>query len=683
MPETAARIELIAANGTTSVALKLVAVEREVGDRVVAESKMFESLSASDADSPLADWLEPQIQETWIGGAGVHYNAAPGCVTRIGGRADGKDIGYVMPGPLENGASLPGPNNSDSEIVAIEEYGGNTYFAQRGAFVANEARVMRTSSIGTPSLSDVLTLGANDQMTDLMVFDNGSWAGTKWLWASSNEIGVGGRLSYYDGATWTSTASGNFGANQRSWLAKQFWVTGGVGSWRMIAGNGNNRVSYTVPFGNPAVAADWVEGVDIETAGAIRRPATAVQAIFMPSIDGLFYLDEQGVSHNLTSYVERMQHPYNGFAAYYLDGYVYYSLGQGIDRVYVGEQGILQELPGQCVPGAFTASEHEFGGWCTAMTGDQGWLVAAFFNPLSQRASIWWGKDRKYFPGVDTANPLVWHGPEIVSNTNQFVTAMRTVADLTNNVLRLWVAATPYGAGAIGTSTPSATWFTLPMVGQPLSELMTSSTYRFATGSSTGNWQPYNRLLSMPYTWGDKNSKKIIHELAAGNRGVSAADGATLRVFQRADPTPGSTNWGSGVDITTPVTQTIEPTTTTSGYKLEYRVDFFATNGAASPPKVGVLDAVRWTAWRVAPAFPVLTITVEYPEHDSQWSPEQIKAYLEELTESTRTTMRLPNDKRYRVKLRQVLDSERILDGGESYQEKIRSKIQIALLGAA
>lgn len=678
MPTSAARIELTAANGTTIVPLKLVAVEREEDGRVVAEHQMAEALSASDADSPLADWLEPEIQETWIGGCGPAYNAAPGCITWIGDEKGG----YVMPGPLENGISIAGANNTNTPIRAIETFGGSgTLFAlQEGTAVANTPRILRESPALT--FGEVYTVpAANNTLNDLLVFDNGAWGGVKHLWASGNDA-TGGRLySSVSGAagTWAATASGVFGANRRDWLAKQFWTTGGVGAWRMVAGNGGNRISYTTPFSDPALAASWVEGVSIETSGTIRRPAVARQALWIPSQDGLFWLDEQGNTHNLMS--DLPYHPWNGYATLYHDGWVYMGVGQGLTRVWVADGPQLQELPGNCTPGAYTAAEHEFGGFCTALASDQGWVVAAFFNPNTLRAAIWWGKDRRHFPGVETGNPMVWHGPAIVSNNNQWVTKMRPRWDHLNNALRLWVGSIPYDATAtnfIG-GAPAWTWFSLPVSGQPLSDMLTSGAFKFATGSTTGNWMPYNRLYSRSSTWGDKNSKKILHQFAAGNRGVSAADQATIRIFQRADPLPGSTTWGAGVDITTGVTQTIEPSATTSGHKLEWRADFFAVNGAASPPKVGLLDAVRWTAWRVAPAFRVLTLTVEYPTEDG-WDPEQIKTYLKDLTESTRTTLRMPNDRRYTVKLRQVLDSTETLAPDSQYGKVIQTRVQLAVL---
>lgn len=695
-------IELTAADGVTIIPLMLVkvtptkAASTDTTDTTTTNTttakgekpySLEQALSASNADSPLAEWLEPQIQETWIGGAGggkVGYAQAPGVDTRFDG--------YAFPGPAANPVTIVTANNSDSRIVAIKQYGAAVFFAQEGTSTANTPRVMRAAT-GSASLADSLggasafPVAANNSLTDLLVFDNG--LGSKYLWASGND-GTGGRLHYFDGSTWTSTASGTFGSNRRDWLAKVFWKTlDGNAGWRMIAGNGNNKISYTRANADPSLAASWVEGVLIETAGRIWKAATARRHAYFPGQDGLFDMDETGDTPNLAPYLEKQIHGFNGYASLYHDGYIYMSTGMGMERIYVGDGGLIQEGNDQCGPGAFTEAEHEYGGFVTNISLDQNWIVSSVFNPNTLRTGIWWSRDRKHYPGVETANPLIHHGPIITSTGNQFVTTTEIVTDLTTNVMQLWVASIAYSASTLYTGAPTLTYFTLPAMGSPLSDLLTSGNHKFANGAGGGAWQPYSRLYGLPKTWGDKNSKKIIYLNNYGTRGLDVATSTKLTTYGRADPAPGSTAWGTGVDVTTGPVQALTPATTTTGYKLERRVDFFAPNGASTPPKVPVLDAERIDAWRVVPAFPVYTLDVQYGSavsdlyggtDDGAIDDTYITALLEELTRSDRTVMRLPTDSRRSVKLRQVMDVTVVYKGS---RRQVTARLQIADLGAA
>lgn len=671
-------LELTAADGVTPIPLMLVRITDEKG----AEQpyRLKEALSAADADSPLAEWLEPEIQETWIGGCGGGkdgYAQAPGVDTRFDG--------YAFPGPAANPIALPATNNSSSALSAIVQYGSDIWVLQEGGNgVANQQRVMRATS-GTTALADSLLIGTTvDWLTDLMVFDNGS--GTKHLWASGNDT-TGGRLHHWDGTTWTSTASGTFGANRRDWLAKVFWKTpDGKAGWRMIAGNGNTHISYTKPDADPTLAASWIEAVPIETAGMIRKAATARRHAWFPSADGLFDMDEEGTTPNLAPYFERQIHAFNGYASLYHEDWVYLSAAFGMERVWVGDR-LVQESPGQCGPGAFTGAEHEFGGWVSCLSLDQGWIVAAVFNPNTQRTGIWWGRDRKHYPKVDTPNPMVWHGPLIHSTGNQFVTSMQMVTNLYTSQLELWVGSIGYNGSTLFTGLPTLTYFTLPIIGQPLSDLLTGGRHKFADGGAggVGAWQPYSHLHSSPKALGDSNSKKIIYQTQVASRGLNPSTSTRADLYVRADPAPGSIAWGVGVAVTAGPTQAITPTATTAGYQLGYRIDLFSPLGAATPPQIGVLDAVRIDAWRVVPSFPVLDLDVQYGPgasdlyngEEDTFNVERIGALLKGLTESDRTALRMPDDNRYTVKLRQVKNAVTEYVGGK---KRVTATLQAAVL---
>jgi hypothetical protein len=675
-------IELTSVEGTV-FGLSLVAATDERGNDLTRA--LSESLSAAQADSPLADMLEPEIQERFDGGVGVErtgYRQAPGVYTRDG---------YACPAGYATDLVVPSTNNSTTPIVSIAEYGNDLWFAQVGSSSANTARVMRSAG-KTGAVADSLNVGANSGISDLVVADDG--AGTSVLWASGNDAS-GGFMRKWDGSAWSIHASGTFGlANKRNRMKRLFWRTNdNVGAHRIVVISGLNQIAYTVPNADPLLAASWVEGVRIDTAGYLRGLAAARQHVWVGATDNLYDLTADGDSPGLEAYGEELPHPFMGYAVHYHDNYVYHSSGQGLMRVFVGNPGELQELPGQCAPGWFTSAEHEYRGYVTAMCSDQGYLVAAVFNPSTGKTGIFWGKDRRYFPDVETRNPLVWFGPEVVSGSNVFVTAMRPVA--VGDSLRLYIAASGYDAASTNYTNvaPNLAWVSLPIAGSPLDDQIASGSHRFATGQASGStiWQTFSRLHSMPLRWKDTNASKFVHEVSLATRGLDAATTTKLTAYLRADPAVGSTSYSGPQDITTNPSTTYTPTATTAGRILDWRVDFFSPSGNATPPKMGVLEAVRITAIRRVPAFRVLTLTCEagdgvtdlYGGLNEAHHPDDIKTHLVNLTLGGRSTIRTPDGKRWTFFLRQVLDVQEELGTSGPYGKRIVVKIQAAIVGAA
>src|SRR5688572_1599072 len=121
MAQNQADIELTHYDGTV-IPLVVETIRSEQGTPMPRSIRS--ALSAAVADSPIADWLEPYVQETWIGGCGgggaKHgYTQAPGLVTRIGD----SEQGYVFPGPAEfTTTGLDTADNSATAILKIEEY---------------------------------------------------------------------------------------------------------------------------------------------------------------------------------------------------------------------------------------------------------------------------------------------------------------------------------------------------------------------------------------------------------------------------------------------------------------------------------------------------------------------------------------------------------------------------------
>ncbi len=687
-------LELI--DGTTVVPLMIRQILGHYGDfppgdpqiGAPMEKTLSEVLTAATADSPLAEWLEPVIQESWARGAGQDYNAAPGCNTRMG--ITDPPLGHVVPAGAATEVPVTVAGNSSSRVTAIVEYAGDLWFAQQGDGTINTARVMRSPG-GTGTLSADLTLGVNEYIRDLLVADDG--AGNSVLWATSSNVaasptpfgaGLSGRVHKYNSTVgfWVSTVAALFGTNGRNALAKVHWTTSdGLQAWRLVTISRTNTIAYTKPFADPLLAASWVENVRVDTAAGLFSLAAARRHIYIGAGDGLYDLDEQGNTPNLISY-ELPRHDYNGVSSRYQQNYVYMSAGPGIQRIYVGQNGVLQERDGQCAPTWFTGAEHQYGGICTAIAEDQGWLLPAFYNPITHRSSIWYGIDRQAV-NTPSPNPLIWHGPEIVSNQDLRIWAMKATSLGAGGGMRLWIAA-QRGDGVVP---PWVGYVSVPLQGTPLSDLMSSGLHRFARGNGTDAFNAAPALYSLPETWKDKAATKIIYQNTFGSRGLDVASGTKLTTYTRADPDPGSTAWGAGVDVTAGPTQSVTPAVVTSGHKLEYRVDFVSPSGTATPAKVGVLDAVRREAWRIVTAFRVYDLDVELGDgiwrldnnQDDTFSPEQRIAQIKAMTETGKITLRLRDNSRWTVKLRQVMDIEHHYGEG-TYGQRVRARIQVALL---
>lgn len=671
-------IEITGVDGTV-IPLSVVAVLDEKGNEI--QRPLSESLAAAQVDSPKAEWLEPEIQEDWSGGVGLSYRQAPGVYTRT--------PGYACPAGYATDVTLPAPNNSSTQLVGIKEFNGDLWVAQAGSpGSANTARVMQ--SVGkTAALTDTGPgLGAGNVLRDLLVADDG--AGVAVLWATGFD-GSGGRMHRYN-AGWASSVSGAFGSdangivNRRQQTKRVFWRTNdGVGAHRMVSISGPKKIAYTLPNADPRLAAAWVEAVGIDTNGTLNGLAAARRHVWVGATDNLYDLTADGDSPGLEGYTGEINHAFGGTAVHYHDEYVYQSTGQGLTRVYVGDGPQIQETPGHCAPGWGTEAEHEYRGWVTAMCSDQGYLVAAVYVPSLKRTGIFWGKDAKYFPDVRTRNPLVWFGPEVHSTSDVYVTAMQAVA--VDNGLRLYIGAFPYTTA----STPTLTWVSLPVAGAPIEDILAGGDHRFATGSASGStiWQTFSRIQSLPLTWKDTNASKFVHEVSVATRGLDSATTTKLTAYLRADPAVGSTSYSGPQDITANPSTAYTPTTTTAGKRIDWRVDFFSPSGNATPPVVGVLDAVRITAWRNVPTFRVLNLRVEFGDgvtdltgrtHDT-FSPEQIKTHLLNPTLGGRTTLRLADDSRWSVKLRQVLDIRETPTNG-TYGKYCIAEVQCALLSS-
>lgn len=671
--------EILAADGVNVFGVSLIDEVDRHGDLRGLRRGYDAQLSPADADSPLADWLEPIVQEDWSGGVGVHSNATPGCYTRT--------PGHVLPAGAATTVTIPAGGSAQVPIVAFCEYGNDLYAAEEGDAI-NGGRVLLLTGGTGAAWTVSLALAAGEIIRDLCVFDNG--AGVNYLYASStSSSGLSGRLHRtLDGVTWTHTDAAGTGAGHdfgtgaasgRNRMRREFWKTAdGFGASRLIVISSGNTIAYTRPNLDPFNAASWVEGVPIGTDTYIDELAGARRHIWIGSKSDVHDLNELGESPGLMGYQNRTPSGIR-FPIQYYNGYVYRAGANTLDRIYVDTStAVLQEKPQQCAPGFGTPAENEWRGYPTAFAIEQGYLVTSIWNPTTGRSGIFWGIERNT-PGID--NPLAWFGPEIVSTGFRRVTAM--APSMLAGDRRMWVAS------VTSNGTRETIWVSLPVAGAPIQDLISGGTHRFATGDGTGNWQARCQVLSLSETAKDKNSLKIVDQNGIGSRGLDSNVGTKLTVYTRADPTPGSQAWGSGVDVTSGPIQALTPAVTTKGYKLEYRIDLISPSGGASPPLPAMLDAVRRTVWRIVPSLTAVTLNVQYGDRtrgvnnteDSSIHPNQITAWLKELTESDRTVVRYPDDQRRSVKFRQVLDLHAELSPHGRYGKKVTAKIMLADLG--
>jgi hypothetical protein len=684
-----ADFELQAPDGTWMPFSLLLEVNREG----VRQPKSFsEAIAAQTADAPLSEWLEPFIRESFAGGIGIDYDVALGCDAFT-------SPGYVFPGGAATDVVLPAASNSSSPIVAFAELQDSFWCAQRGTGAAGTARLMvSTNKTGTGSgaFQNGLQLTAGEYFRDLLVAPDHQHVLR--LYATSSDVdGNNGRLHRWLGGAannWASTPlpgqPGSFGANGRNRMVSVWWQDqDAVGAVRLVTLSSNaGHISYTRPEQDPMDALSWIEHVATGTSQPGGELVAARRRVWINGRDNLFDLDELGNSPALTGYTAL--HEGNGQCVAYHNGFVYRSLGQGLDRVDVSDSGVLQEAPGLCTPGYLTRAESgHLVGWATALQPWNGGILCAMFSLIHGRPGIYWGKDRREV-GVETPNPLVWHGPFAwAENEAATVTRMAISETPLPSLTRLWAATWTTSQNA----PPKLSWISLPTSGGAFANLRANGSHRYARGApgSGSIWQQSSQLHLLPQTLGDKGSVKHLYQHTYGSLNLSRPDTNTqLRVYTRADPPPDSLEWGAAASVTESPTQTITPTDVVSGNKLQHRIDLFSPQGDATPPIPAVLDSIRTTCFRTAPDVDTWTLDVEYGPGVIQltggdWgnrgiSVQQQTDALLEVCRGGRTILRDRSDRRWSVKVKHALPRVRQMTNGV-YGERMQARLVVANLG--
>lgn len=683
-------VEILAADGATWIPLVLYPPDPVSKDDPALKT-LQEVLAASEADAPVSETLKPAIYEDWLPGIGLAYNAAPGVYTRSGG--------YALPAGAMTQVQAVAVGNG-GPVVAWEELGTDLFYAQQGTptIAGKVCRSIGGTGVLAGAFAASLTLTVGEYIQGLCLFDNG--AGTTVMWASSSDLaGLNGRLHKWDGAAWTSTAAATFGTNGRGRMKVVNWTTqDGATATRLVTVSGRNKISYTIPDADPALAPSWVEGVPIGTMYTILEIVGAESHLYFSAQDGLFDLNEQGRSPNLVSRSAFSAHLLNGMAVEYLDGFVYQTIGNGgLHRIRVDQHGVIQEQPGVCGPGWGTPAESEWlAGYPSAFAVDSGCIIAAYFNPTTQRAALFYGRDRNVV-GIQTPNPLVWWGPEYTLNAPYRVNRMRISSQAGDR--RLWIA-----AQSVTGSQVVIVWASLPDAGAPIDDLISGGQMRFNSHTGSGLFNPFCSLETMPEGSDDRSALKIVNETTYTTRGLSKQTqangsvvddglGTKLTVYDRAVDTlaPSSTSWGAGTDVTTGPITTVPPSSAVQGHRLQTRIDFVNPSGRATPAAVGVLDACRRTVWPIVPSFSVRVLNIEYGDdvlmHDNAaWSnlgiaPDDVSDALLDLTRFGRTTMRDPWGNTAVVKVHQVLSRVETITHGETGKH-VRASIRATVLAS-
>lgn len=672
------------------------------------------SLSAQSSEAPLSDDLDVRIYKNTGHGLGYDYDGAYG--------VDSRRPGFYFPAGAATNVSITGfANATTGPIVDFAEFEGNLYIAQQGYndpgtpgnSTAGRVLVI-TGGTGTASASLTApaaaggTLGNADFIQGLVVADDGS--GNQRLYATSWDYRrVNARMYLFDGSSWsTATARGVAFSASRGLgrMAYVGWIdpTTGLTTYRIVVLTGYRTFAYLSSGANPiSGTASFSSDIKVGTAGTLHEIAAFRRHAFLSATDNLYDVNELGESNAQTDFLPKLYGANgpdastsipNGIAVAAQHGYLYYGGKFGLVRTYVGDNGVLDESPleGMCSPGYGTRAEGAFRGPVTALLPDGGGIWCAVYEPTQKRSYIFWGIDRRIV-NKEVDQPLVWHGPLVVIDTDYKVTRMH-MSTLTGSP-RLWI-----GSQNVAASTARLDWVSEPLAGSGIQDITAGGAHRFCTqAASPGVVQGYSILEGLLDDWDDASVRKILYQWSAKARGPLTTTTPRLRLDTRADPDPGTATppAGSGTyptgnfipaDGATWTPSTDVTPETVSGYQTQWRVAFFTPSGGQTPP---VLESLRALAWKRAPSLDTLSLTVRYGEgvpntnggEQDSLSPDQISALLKTATESGRLTIRLPNDERKTVALRQVKVTRTEYFGGRRWGKRVTARIEASVLGDA
>jgi hypothetical protein len=422
------------------------------------------------------------------------------------------------------------------------------------------------------------------------------------------------------GGAWTASADLTAPVVGSTSLASVWWrARDGSGAQRLVAG-ANQELRHCIAGSNPLLNASWVTPIAVGTAGdgVIRRLVAAPQRVFAVKDGGIFDVNELRAP-NLTPYWTDQQAFTSPSAGIIYDDHIYAGRQFGVDRVPIGGAEIQQQrVAGECGAGFAMQDGTPIRGVTTALTTNNGWLVAALYNPERGETYIGRGKDRVTL-GIDCPNPMVWHFAEQVILPSEesadwiycnamLVSGVQTAGHPFSFTTYLWLG---LSYQISGTRYIALDYIPLPAAGGPLS-LMTSGGSYEAVPSAT--------LICTAQNWDDDQANKSVRRYDILGSRLSAT--RTVELFSRPDGDPttvtDSSTWTSQGVATSDATS-ITPTTAALGRSIGLKAVLTTPSPYTSPPILNALSpraAVRREVFDVRYVWIILER--DYPLLDGQ-----------------------------------------------------------------
>jgi hypothetical protein len=574
--ESAAGWDLVLSGGGLAVPLGLMLYRPPDADDlgVIQPARVEVANTAGDASRPLVKRDVPVAFTSLAGGMGYSlregqsedgaYGFGLGVYTR--GGVGAMPAGEITQVPLPAGVvGAVGAAISDSI-----EFDGHLIFTTNTRYLAAIPASDPTTCVPFTNKD----FGVTNLTRSVQVLNNKLYVGT------ADSTGGGGKLWQYTPVagfpgtgSWSASSPLRRDLMTRVWWRREEDAAGGF--FRLFAKTGEGTVGWTnkpETVCNPLSAADWTEGIYVgEPSTNVVSLATSSNVVWIGKPDGMWVMDNTGHTALVNSYMDRMIHSKNGLAVQYLNGAVYYGTFYGVDRVVV-EGGLRQDKNGNCSPGFGHQFEGPISGRCSAFSVDQGYLMAAIYNPLLGISYVLAGTEAP----AGSRNPLVWHGAEAYYGTGLGTNAAEVthmhVTSFAGGLRRYdAMVSDPGGASPI----PYCYWQSLPVAGMPVQDLLAAGAFRAGTAF---------RIYFTALDAGEPTAPKGIQSYDVISRRLGGAKTLVMKARANADPLTVLTEgtWVTQGTVATSPVGTIVPTTQTEGNYIETRIDGAGT--ATDPP---------------------------------------------------------------------------------------------------
>lgn len=447
--------------------------------------------NGEDAPALSTDQAVPrEVALMWRPQIGAGYSRRTPATTTSGpdgqivsaGTAYGKNATFVLPdvvmpaGALTSITLPAGLTALDGNVHDAEEYGPTVGATEKYLYFTTGTRyLLQIDDVDVATIQD---FGASYTTDALQIFN-----GNLYLSGAGN-----GLVQEYNASSWTACGA--------SCKASRMAVVNWMPSNAIMGGSGGGTPSdhlilveeaahgfRHVVLGNDVKDfANWIGGggsqpIPIGDPGAtIATVVSSPRVVWFARPDGLFGLTETGRVVNLTPWMERAFHPFNGATtAFYSDeqrAFVLFGHQQGLVAIEVNG---TQQQGARFIPfGGTTSNETPVWGrprWIAPYV--DGVFVAYFDGSTSYVMRIIFEKDGSYR----------WSGSECTIEGEE-ISYMRVTSR--GGSPRLWIATMVNGTGASSAGsaingTIKLYWQSLPESGSPWTDYQNSTSHRFAT----------------------------------------------------------------------------------------------------------------------------------------------------------------------------------------------------------